>query len=767
MKITTTTSTKRGACSAFARALFGAALLLTPLFAPAQTSAPTITAMAAGGSHSLLLKSDGTVWAMGSNAVGQFGDGTTTSHATPVQVKVNGVALTNVTAIAAGAAHSLFLKNDHTLWATGANYEGQLGNGAITDLATPTTVPVQVKIAGVAVTDVKAIAACEDYSLFLRSDNTLWAMGYNFDSVPTQVPGGTDVKIMSAGDDFITIVKNDGWLWESDWGGDFYPVGQDLEITAVAAGGYHNGGCTLANGTLYIKRGDDTVGLQVLDTGYVIAVAAGGNYDYGHTLFIRSDHTLWAFGDNNWGQLGDGTTKSRSDTLVKVFGGDNVKAVVASCDHTLFLKEDGTVWGMGRNGAGQLGNGYSIDTPTLVQVVNSGNVTTAAAATDISMFIKNDRTLWRMGGYDTNPYTDHSTPAQVSNGADVTAAAIGGDYRSLFVKTNNTLWAEDQNGIFNQVPGVNGVTAVAVGGFNNRLFLSNNTLWAMPPGVDYGMIAQVPGADSVKAMATAGEGESTGVYHTLLLKTDNTLYAMGDNDYGQLGDGTTTSRDIPAPVKISGAPVTNVTAIAAGGDYYDGGHSLFIKDPGALYATGRNDYGQLGDGTTTNRSTPVPVKINGVAVTDAIAVAAGTYHSLFARKDGTLWAMGWNAAGQLGDGTTTNRATPVQVPGATNVKAVYAGLFHSLFLKTDNTLWAMGGNGNGELGDGSFPSEITNIPVPATLTTGTTGGGGDTGGNGNNNTGGGGGGGGGGAPSLWFLAAFAALTTLRGAKHRK
>ncbi|MDY4873393.1 MAG: FN3 associated domain-containing protein, partial [Alloprevotella sp.] len=137
---------------------------------------------------------------------------------------------------------------------------------------------------------------------------------------------------------------------------------------------------------------------------------------------------------------------------------------------------------------------------------------------------------------------------------------------------------------------------------------------------------------------------SASTSHTIATKNDGSLWAWGYNSYGQLGDGTTTNKT--TPIKI----MDNVVSTSA--SRY---HSLAIKNDGSLWAWGRNSYGQLGDGTTTNKTTPVKIMDN------VVSTSAGLYHSLAIKNDGSLWAWGDNSDGQLGDGTTTNKTTPVKI----------------------------------------------------------------------------------------------------------
>ncbi|HAP31701.1 MAG TPA: hypothetical protein DCQ14_01405, partial [Firmicutes bacterium] len=195
---------------------------------------------------------------------------------------------------------------------------------------------------------------------------------------------------------------------------------------------------------------------------------------------------------------------------------------------------------------------------------------------------------------------------------------------------------------------------------------------------------------------------AAGKAHTVALREDGTVWTWGRNLNGQLGDGSTSGRLLPVQVVVSREPLVyldNVRAVAAGAE-----HTIALQNGGTVWAWGANANGRLGDGTTTQRLMAVQVvrTLNPLAYLQNVrVVAAGTAHTLALGTDGKIWAWGANGSGQLGDGSTGQRTTPVELSAINNVNFVAAGGDHSLALKNDETAWAWGNNSFGQLGIGS------------------------------------------------------------------
>jgi len=333
-----------------------------------------------------------TLIAWGYNDRGQLGNGTTTESFTPVEVSD----LVGVRDTAAGDDDSLALKDDGTVWAWGFNHLGQLGNGTPADGSTP--VPLQVKDPNDPsgyLSGVQAIATHYSHSLALKDDGTVWAWGFNRDgqvgngtttieiSTPVQVKDSNDpsgflsgVQAIDAGSSHSLALKDDGTVWA--WG--------------------YNGNGQLGNGTTI----DSSTPVEVGNLEGVEAITA----HYSHSLALKDDGTVWAWGSNRcggprlWisGQLGDDEIAS-SNTPVEVGGlPSGVMAIAAGQCHSLALKDDGTVWAWGANLSGQLGNTtITHHSSTPVEVSDLEGVEAITAGSSGSLALKDDGTVWAWG----------------------------------------------------------------------------------------------------------------------------------------------------------------------------------------------------------------------------------------------------------------------------------------------------------------------------------------------------------------------------------
>jgi alpha-tubulin suppressor-like RCC1 family protein len=401
-------------------------------------------------------------------------------------------------------------------------------------------------------------------------------------------------------------------------GGGTFAINQNVGISCTTTGAVMhytlNGNSpteldpVVTNNQVLFIQGTSTLKVQAFEDGVLFPSAIltavfniNGAIDAGyyHTLALKYNGSVWAAGTNGNGRLGDGTTNSRA-FLVPVTNLTGVTiAVAAGAGHSLAMESDGSVRAWGLNNFGQLGNNsISNQYLTNVMVLNITNTMAVAAGASNSLALLSNGTV-RAWGYNTDGELGDSTTT----------------YRRTNVLVLN----------------LSNVVAIAAGGS-----------------------------------------------HGLALLTNGTVRAWGLNSNGQLGDNTTVQRNTNVIV----SNLVSVASISAGNLF-----SLAVLSNSTVRAWGYNAGGQLGDGTTQERHTNVVV----VGLSNVVAVAAGGFHSLALLNDGTVRAWGTNNFGQLGDGSTNKyRLTNVFVVGISNIVAIAAGSAHSVALRSDGLIFIWG-----------------------------------------------------------------------------
>ena len=309
---------------------------------------------------------------------------------------------------------------------------------------------------------------------------------------------------------------------------------------------------------------------------------------------IKTDGTLWLWGRNTVGQLGDNTITQRNSPVQTITGGTNWKQVSGGYFHTVAIKKDGTLWSWGYNYSGQLGLGY-------YAALNKGN----------------------------------SSPIQISGGGTNWKQVSGGVYHTAAIKTDGTLWTWGHNtwGQLGQGTTANtNVPAETISGgsdwniiscgFHTAAIKTDGTLWLWGRN-DTGQLGINSIANTSTPVQVTGGGTnwkqvSGGVYHTAAIKTDGTLWLWGLNSFGQLGINSTANTSTPVQV-IGGG--TNWKQVYCGAY-----HTAAIKTDGTLWTWGRNNVSQLGDNTLVSKSSPIqPYNVQGLNWVDLMTGADTTY----------------------------------------------------------------------------------------------------------------------------------------------
>lgn len=845
------------------RAVFTTAVVCLAALQTTQLSAQTV---AGGIQHSLIIKSDGTVWATGENGDGQLGDNSTVDRRLPAVVP----GLTGITAVAAGRAHSLALDSSGVLRVWGDNLYGQVGdNSSSNDRRQPVTLSL-ASVVEIAAGDYHSLARLSNGDVYAWGRNNVGQLGLGSMTnalVPTLVTTGAIA--IGAGSTHTLIVKTDNTVWGAGSNGNGQlgdtttspktSLTQMASVTNAAkvAGGLRHSLVLLTDGTLKAvgrntegQLGDTTTqqrttAVAVSTVANISAIHAGEDL----SMARASDGTVWTWGLNSSGQLGDGAAANRSTPYQNGALAD-ITSIAAGELHALAVDSAGTVFTWGKNDAGQLGDGtlvnrtapvaisstafeWRVSTPsfshntdtyednlsvvvtsvtagvTIHYTVNGAEPTESdpVIASGGSIPITTSQTLkakaWKVGmpasptaiavyelkvkdltftpGQGTSTTPRNVAISTLSSGVTIrytldTSEPHAGSLEytgPITIATTTTLkavgfkptWTQSttKTGLytmnFGTAPtptaspaagaytGVIGVTLSALSGSTIRYTTNGND-----PGTGsqtYSPSTPVAIGTSVILKAKAWHGDygtaSLVMSQSYTITVATPVLSRASGEYAP-GDTVVITHPDPAAtirITLNGATPTATDAIVASGTsllvgnftlkarafrtgatdsaiaeaaYTQSGplttgaiaagtsHTLVATTDGRLWGWGLNSSGQVGDGSSTLRTSPVLVS----SLTGVTKLAAGSAHTLAATRDGRLYAWGANGSGRLGDGTTTPRNAPVEITAISDVIAVAAGDTHSLALTSAGLVYAWGLNSSGQLGQ----NDTTNLSTP-------------------------------------------------------
>jgi alpha-tubulin suppressor-like RCC1 family protein len=678
-------------------------------------SSRILETISGGGSFSVGLKKDGTVVTAGNT--NQYGELSVSAWRDIVQIST-------------GDSQTVGLKKDGTVVVAGRQYSG------ISDISSWK--------------DIIQVSASNLHAVGLRKDGTVIATGNNSYG-QSDVSNWNDIIQVSTSDYYTVGLKKDGTviaIGNNNYGQ--LNVSAWRDIVQISTSDNHIVGLK-KDGTVVAAGYNNYSQLNVSSWTNIVQVSAG---DY-HTVGIKKDGTVVGVGSNSYGELNLSTWT-------------NIVQVSASYYYTLGLKKDGTVVGIGGNYQGQimLGSFKDIQDGKIYnyEAKNSKNPIFATIIEDdilepskiesITTGVSNSNAdLIGLGTLNNKEQfnqviTDVGQGIFLNNSNLDTATQQMADYIikevtqktktiELQVALDDTPYTKEQfeTGLNNYLKPTLNNEGINVKLLVKKLINKNSKIKTIATGILHSLVLLETGEvysvgenrlgqlgdgsetnrqEFVKVQSSWGTNKvvavSAGNNHSLILLESGEVYAFGNNSYGQLGDGTTTRKNTPVKV-LAPWGSTKVIDISSGRD-----HSLFLLENGDLYGVGRNFNGQLGDGTYTDRTSPVKL-LKPWGTTKISDMSTGDTHTLVLLETGEVYSVGFNSSGQLGNGTTNNTNTPVKVLspwGSTKVIEVSNGIRHSLFLLETGEVYGVGSNTYGEIGMSTNESRLTPAKVQST-----------------------------------------------------
>ena len=681
-------------------------LTLHPFPISVTNLAGTVTAIDAGAYHTCALITGGTIQCWGLNSSGQLGNGTTNNSPSPVTV----TGLSNVTQIASGYVYTCVLINggltSGSVECWGDNTYGQLGGP-------PSIIPVTapVAVAGLPAGGVAAIATSLDHTCALMNDhlaiycwgkNTYGQLGNGTVSplpsatpvpVSLTLPPGTTITTLSAGAQQTCALLSTGKVY--CWGDGI--SGQ------------------IGNGLFQTVNSSPVLVSNMPDA---IAISSGGYADTGHTCALTSAHGVVCWGNNAYGQLGDGTESNRNIPVFVSGLTSGVLSIRVGVNHSCAFMNDLTARCWGSDGSGQLGDGVvSISTKPIDSGGFTGGVTQVGTGDRNTCALVNGQ-VWCWGSnHDSQLVGDGSTtnrpaPVQVSGlTGTVTAIDSGMNQSCAIVNGAVKCWGNlDPTTNDHILP----TTIGSLASLATSLSVTNLFGCAVANGAvrcwgdnskgqlgDGSTTASYLNSVAVGGLSSGVTKVITGQWFACALKSDQTVWCWGDNTAGQLGNDPAAHPTSSTPFQVAGLSL--ITSMAAGQD-----HACALNQNGSVSCWGNNGQGQLGNGSQTTTFSPVQVSTLTSGVT---AITAGGYHTC-ALVNGTVSCWGFNSFGQLGNNLTILRKEPTLVSGLSNgIIAVIAGGINydqeqTCAITNTGQLKCWGGNEYGQLGD--------NLPIQRT-----------------------------------------------------
>jgi len=776
--------------------------------------------ISAGSYHSIAVNSNGDLYSWGWNGQGQLGNGTNTDSNVPLPVRTAGTPMAGkkIVHVSTGGnfykGSSLALSSEGKVYSWGANDKGQLGNGTTND----SNLPVEVKVEGTPMAGKKIVqtAIGVTHSMALDSEGKVYSWGENVngllgtgDSIPATLPvevrtsgtpmAGKKIVQISAGGSHSMALDSEGNIYAWGWGGE---------------GQLGNGANDNSNVPILVKkRGTDLEGKTIKK------VMAGGMF----STVLTSDGSLYSWGKNNYGQIGDGTTNNYNLAVaVKTEGtpmaGKTVVDFSISNEHTVALTSDGQIYAWGRNESGQLGDGTNIASTLPVAVRTVGTPFAGKKAVQVvaggwegahSLALGIDGTVYSWGrnlngqlGDQTTNDTTIVTFAKINFNSSPTpplkAMAISGessaevrwstpifngtftisDYVIQYRETGTNTWSEVTASGSDTSKQITGLTNEKV--YQFRVAAKTNVGVGDYSSIVLAMPHKKPTITSVTPVIGPTEGNqevtingtdfalktnklnqvSVCVNCSIALSMDGKVFSWGSNQDGKLGDGNSGNANnvnVPVAVKTEGTPMKDKTISQISSGYI---HNLALSMDGKVYAWGDNNNGQLGDGTTNNSNVPVAVKTNGTDMDGKtiVQVSAGEEHTIALDAEGNIYEWGTMfgiysrittprlldvvgtviankiitkvvagnrySAAIASDGTVyawgdnsnfdINSKTPVKLDfSGKNIESISLGNSHALAIASDGTVYAWGSNFYGQLGNGT--NVHSTVPVKVNI----------------------------------------------------